>query len=495
MAFGVLDWIIVVVYLAASIGIGVWARKYVEDMTGYIVAGRRVRVSLGVATLVATELGTVTFVYFGELGYVSGFACFFLGIASFIAYIVVGKTGFIIEGLRKYRVMTIPEFYELRYSRPVRLIGGTLLFLGGVLNMGIFLKFDGIFLTEVMGFGPEALAVIMTIMLLVVVLYTILGGMVSIVVTDFMQFVVLAFGMLVATVAVLWSVDLVDMTAAVERTFGNAGFDPSVNPRFGWTFIVWILLSTIAAGALWQPGTSKALASESPESAKKVFFYAGLTFAGRAMIPMFWGVAALAYFGPGLDSPAAMPRLLAYVVPTGFLGLLVAGLLAASMSTYSSYLLAWSSVFARDVLGSMRKTDFSERATVMIIRISAGVIGVFLLVFGLLYKIPDTAFQYLAVTGAIYTAGALGAVVAGLYWPRANAVGAYASLILGAIGPLGFLLLEKSRDALPGYLLFFADVNIAGLLSFVLAALGMVVGSLATARACPPKKLPAEVRE
>jgi SSS family solute:Na+ symporter len=495
MAFGVLDWMIVVAYLIGSIGIGVWARKYVEDMTGYIVAGRRVRVSLGVATLVATELGTVTFVYFGELGYVSGFACFFLGIAAFVAFVVVGKTGFIIEGLRKYKVMTIPEFYELRYSRPVRLIGGILLFLGGVLNMGIFLKFDGIFLTEVMGFGPEALAVIMAIMLLVVVLYTIVGGMVSIVVTDFMQFVVLAVGMLVATAAVLWSVDLVDITTAVERTFGDSGFDPLVNPRFGWTFIIWILLSTMAAGALWQPGTSKALSSESPEVAKKVFFYAGLTYAGRAMVPMFWGVAALAYFGPGLDSPAAMPRLLGHVVPGGFLGLLVAGLLAASMSTYSSYLLAWSSVLARDVLGSMRKTDFSERATVTIIRISAGVIGVFLLVFGLLYKIPDTAFQYLSVTGAIYTAGALGAVVAGLYWPRANSVGAYASLILGAIGPLGFLLLEKSRDALPGYIQFLTDVNVAGLLSFVLAALGMVVGSLVSARSCPPKRLPVEVPE
>ncbi|HSQ75931.1 MAG TPA: hypothetical protein VLT13_10260, partial [Bacteroidota bacterium] len=93
---------------------------------------------------------------------------------------------------------------------------------------------------------------------------------------------------------------------------------------------------------------------------------------------------------------------------------------------------------------------------------------------------------------AIYTAGALGTVVAGLYWRRANSVGAYAALIMGAIGPIGFLILEKFRDDLPGYIRFLGDVNVAGLLSFVLAVLGMVVGSLATARACPPKHLSSE---
>lgn len=489
MNFGVIDWAITVAYLGASVALGIWAKRYVENLAGYMVAGRKVKVSLGIATFVATELGTVTYVYYGELGYVAGFSGFIIGILAMIAYTVIGRTGFIIEGLRRLRVMTIPEFYELRYTRRVRLLGGIILFLGGVLNMGIFLKFDGIFLSEVMGFGPGALAVIMTVMILIVVSYTILGGMFSIVITDFMQFVVLAFGMLVATLAVLWQVDLAAMSAAVSTTLGSAGVDPLANPRFGWTFVLWIFVASAAAAALWQPGTSKALASESPEVAKRVFFWTGLTFAGRAMIPMFWGVAALAFFGPGLPSASAMPRLLGAVVPTGFLGLLVAGMLAASMSTYSAYLLAWSSVLTRDVIACSRPKDFPESTTVAITRVVAGVIGAFLLVFGLWYQIPDTAFQYLYLTGAMYTSGALGVVAAGMYWRKANSVGAYASLIMGAVAPAGFLVLEKSRDALPAWLAFVTDVNIAGILSFVLAALGMVVGSLASQRTSPPRPL------
>ncbi len=489
MNFSFIDWTILVVYLAVTVAIGIWVKRYVESLSGYMVAGRRIKVSLGVATFAATEIGTITFMYFGELGYVSGFSCFVIGLLAMLAYMIVGKTGFIIAALRRHRVMTIPEFYELRYSRRVRLIGGIILFLGGVLNMGIFLKFDGIFLSEVMGFGPQAVSLIMVFMVLIVITYTVLGGMFSVVVTDFIQFVILSMGMLVATVAVLLRLDLVQLSNVVAGQYGETGFNPLVNPRFGWMFIVWIFISNIAAGALWQPGTSKALASESPEVAKKVFFYTSLTFAGRAMVPMFWGVAALALIGPGESSTAAMPKLLGAVTPRGFLGLLVAGMLAASMSTYSAYLLAWSSVATRDVIACFRRKDFDERTTIWLTRLFAATIGVFLLVFGLWYQIPDTAFQYLFITGAMYTAGALGCVAAGIYWRRANSIGAYCALTMGALAPAAFLILEKSRESLPSWLAFAGDVNVSGLLSFVLAFAGMIAGSLATQRIRRPVHL------
>ncbi|MRR39609.1 hypothetical protein EG829_34160, partial [bacterium] len=186
----------------------------------------------------------------------------------------------------------------------------------------------------------------------------------------------------------------------------------------------------------------------------------------------------------------AMPRLLGSVVPSGFLGLLVAGMLAASMSTYSAYLLAWSSVFARDVVSCARPVDLPDRTTMRLTRVSAGVIGVFLLIFGLWYKIPDTAFQYIYVSGAIYTAGALGCVAAGVYWKKANTVGAFTSLALGALAPGSFLILEGYRDTLPSWLAFAADVNAAGLLGYVLAALGMIIGSLLTQKSHPPRPMP-----
>ncbi len=489
MNFQILDWFILVLYLAGTIFIGIRARKYVENMEGYFVAGRRVKVALGSATLIATEIGIVTFMYFGELGYVTGFSCFILGIIGFIGYFVIGKTGFIVSGLRKLNVITIPEFYEMRFSKGVRVLGGILLFLGGVLNMGVFLKMDGVFLTVTMGFSPDILALVMTFMLLVVVSYTVLGGMFSVVITDFIQFVILSFGMLVATFFILMHISFGEIAATVVEQFGREGFDPTANPRFGWFFLFWMLIGSVAISALNQPAASKSFASESPEVGRKVFLFTGITLAGRYMIPMFWGVAALAMFGPSLDSTLAMPKLLGTVVPSGFLGLMVAGMLAASMSTYSAYMLAWSSVATRDVIAPFKKVALTEASTIRLTRIITACIGVFILVFGLWYELPATVFQYTAITGAMYAAGAFGCVVAGLYWKKANLIGAYASLSLGAAAPLLFLILDQLKSVLPEGLLFMTDVNISGFLSFVLAAAGMIVGSLITQKSYPPRMI------
>ena len=122
MTFNSLDWVILIVYLLLTMAFGFWVKRYVEDLSGYLVAGRRVKVFLGVATFAATEIGVITFMYFGELGYVSGFSCFIIGLLAMLAYMFVGKTGFIIAALRRHHVMTIPEFYELRYARNVRLL-------------------------------------------------------------------------------------------------------------------------------------------------------------------------------------------------------------------------------------------------------------------------------------------------------------------------------------------------------------------------------------
>jgi len=487
--FQVVDWIILFLYLGLSVFVGLWVKKYVENMEGYFVAGRRVKIALGSATLIATEIGIVTFMYLGEIGYVTGFSCFVLGITGLIGFIVIGKTGFVISGLRRLKVMTIPEYYELRYSRGVRLIGGIVLFFAGVLNMGIFLRMDGIFLTETMGFSSDVLTPVMVIMLLIVISYTVLGGMFSVIVTDFLQFVILTFGMLTATVFVVLEVDLTSIADAVTQGMGEEGVNPFVNPKFGWTFIIWMLVASICTSALYQPVASKSFASENPEAGRKLFLVAGLTLAGRYMIPMFWGVAALALFGPDLSPTMAMPKLLGTVVPSGFLGLMIAGMLAASMSTYSAYMLAWSSVAARDIIPPLLCKEMGERTTMHTSRIISILIGIFILVFGLWYELPATAFQYIAITGAMYSAGAFGCVAFGLYWKKANIVGAYTSLILGAVAPLAFLVLSQIKNVIPESFHFLIDVNVSGFLSFLLAALGMIAGSLFTQRAYPPRHL------
>ncbi len=491
MNFTMLDWFIIVVYLVFTVAVGLYAKRIVKDLSGYLVAGRRLKVGIGTATIVATELGTVTVMYMGESAYYNGFAAFIFGIICLIAYMIVGRTGFIIEGLRRLRVMTVPEFYNLRYNRPVRIIGGFILFMGCTLNMGVFLKLDGIFLSHAMGFGDSAVVAIMIIMIFIVGLYTIFGGMVSIAVTSYLQYALLSLSMLVATIFAFRAVSIERIAEAVSQNLGPHGFNPFTNPSLGWTFIFWMLLSNLAVAMLWQPVTSRALSAENVKTSKRIYSIASFTFAGRAMIPMVWGIIALTMF-PGLtgsDALAAVPRMLGTVLPTGVIGILVAGMLAASMSTYSSYLLAPASVITRDVIGASFKDRLPEKTIMTITRIWVGILGIFLVVFGLFYTMPDTALKYLYITGNMYTAGAISAVGFGLYWKKANSVGAYIAIITGAVSPVAFLIFANYTESLPAFIAWLGNANISGFLSFFIGAFGLVAGSLLTQKICPPKDI------
>ena len=82
----VLDWCIVVVYLVAVVSIGVYIRKYIANATDFMVAGRKLKTFLAVATMIGTEMGLVTVMYAAQMGFTGGFAAFHVALAcSFLA--------------------------------------------------------------------------------------------------------------------------------------------------------------------------------------------------------------------------------------------------------------------------------------------------------------------------------------------------------------------------------------------------------------------------
>ena len=138
--FGRLDWAIVVVYVLGSVAIGVYANRYIGRLSDFLVAGRAVRVYLGIATMTGTEIGLITLMYAAGDGFTRGLASFHVGVIYGAATAFVGLTGFIIYRLRQAGVMTIPEYYGRRYDMSVRWLGGLILAAAGIMNMGLFLR-------------------------------------------------------------------------------------------------------------------------------------------------------------------------------------------------------------------------------------------------------------------------------------------------------------------------------------------------------------------
>ncbi len=490
---------IVAAYLLISIWVGLYANRFVGNLSGYLVAGRTLRIRLALATMTGTEIGLVTVMYVAELGFVQQFASLYLAIYEFVILLAIGATGFVVCKLRETGAMTIPEFYEQRYTRGVRVLGGLVMAIAGILNTSLFLQAGAKFLVAITGYSdPVGVKWIMTGLLALVLFYTVLGGMVSVVITDLVQFIVLGAGMILVTVFVVAEVGFDGFNSAV--TEHNAYVNPwvtdnpstdSPNYDIGPMKLLSQAVVLSVALMLWPTAASRSLAVKTPQVAKQLYFWSAIPFLSRRTIPALWGIGAFVFFtmhgdlltelqqSEGVSTLQAMPLFLAKIIPTGLLGLVTAGMIAAFMSTHDSYLLCWSGVITQDVVAPLCGGKLTERTRVFITRVSIVVIGLMLLVWGLWYEVASDLWQYMAVTGTVYLAGVLPVVVGGLYWKDSSSTGAYLALSAGILGLLGMdPIVAAFNEFLVPVTSFYLRADHCMLATFALALVGFVAGSL-----------------
>lgn len=501
--FGILDWCIVIGYLIAIVSTGVYIRKYIANATDFMVAGRGLKTFLAIATMIGTEMGLITVMYSAQKGFTGGFAAFHIAFAAAIVTFFVGVSGFIVVPLRRMKVMTIPEFYEKRFGRDVRILGGIILALSGILNMGMFLKAGAMFMFGVTGMSSQThLNIIMTVLLCMVLLYTTLGGMVSVAVLDYIQFVVLSISLIVASILAISHLGWSEIVKTVEVGKGVAGFNPFHEAGFGWSYVIWMFFLGLVSCAVWQTAVIRACSAKSTGIVKRIYMLSSIGFLIRFLIPYFFGIAAFVFiyktaalrevFFPGggeADSELsllAMPIFLSRVLPTGFIGIITAGMLAAFMSTHDSYLLCWSSVLTQDVVTPWFKGGLSSKTRLLLTRIFIIAIGIFILVWGLWYPLGQDLWDYMAISGSIYFIGGFSLLAFGLYWKRASRVGAYLALFTAFLSVLGLTPVQNRFAPMLAPLKRWLDVKpedtissaIIGLTVLVLAVVLMVVGSL-----------------
>jgi SSS family solute:Na+ symporter len=208
------------------------------------------------------------------------------------------------------------------------------------------------------------------------------------------------------------------------------------------------------------------LTTEDVSTTNRTFFLGSPGFFARMAIPAVWGIAAFTFvshhtelsqyfsaenLATGASHPGhAMPLMMGKVIPTGLIGVLVAGLMAAFMSTHDSYLLAWASVISQDIVAPLKgKENLSDSQSIWITRVSVVVIGLFLLVWGIWYELPESVWTYMGVTGTIYLSGTAPAMIGGMYWKRASTTGAFWSL-LGGLFAVPVLFLKPIQWRLAG---------------------------------------------
>jgi SSS family solute:Na+ symporter len=151
-------------------------------------------------------------------------------------------------------------------------------------------------------------------------------------------------------------------------------------------------------------------------------------------------------------------------------------MLAADMSTDSSYMLAWTSVIYNDIMKPIHKGLWSEKKGLLWNRILIGLIGIFLLLYGLWYPLKGDLWVYLQVTGTIYLSSMSVILIAGCYWPKANNWGAIASIITGSLIPISFLIMQQIEFTQE--LARTIGPYKVGVVTYFITAFAMIIGSL-----------------
>jgi solute:Na+ symporter, SSS family len=481
------DWVVVSVYFLLVFGVAIMAtvreRTAHETSKDYFLAGRDAGWFLVGGSLFASNIGSEHLVGLAGTGAASGVAVAQFEILASLILLLLGWL--FVPFYLSSGVFTMPEFLERRYSEGARWYLAVISIIGYVLTkISVTIAAGGIVFEALMGinFWTGALVVV-----IITGVYTIFGGLRAVLYTDLLQMFVLIGGAVAVTLLGLhalggWGA----MTTAVVPGFLSL-WKPISDPNFPWTGI--LFGAPILGVWYWctdQFIVQRVLAAHNQEHARRGTIFAGFLKLLPLFIFVIPGVIAYALSQQGrfeLATPdQALPTLVGVLLPVGLRGLVVAGLLAALMSSLSSVFNSTSSLVTLDVYKKIRP-DASERKLVLVGQATTAI----LVVFGLAWipfmrLISGQLYQYLQSVQAYISPPIAAVFLVGVLWRRVNAKGAMAALITGFVLGMGRLVAELSKSHLGGLLLAYADINFLhfALVLFVICTAVLVIVSLLT---------------
>ncbi len=459
-----LDWIIVAAYFGVVFGVALVvtlrSRGNRDDSQGYFLAGRNIGWIVIGASLFASNIGSEHLVGLAGSGASQGIAVAQFEVLASLILLVLGWI-FVPFYLRSC-VMTMPEFLERRYSEHARWYLAIVSIAAYVLTkISVTIAAGGIVFKSLMGID------FWTGALLVVVftgLYTLVGGMRAVLYTDVLQSIVLIGGSIVVTICGLNKLGGIDELTKAAGPEAFQIWKSASDPDFPWTGI--LLGAPILGVWYWctdQFIVQRVLAAKDQDNARRGTILGGYLKLLPLFICVIPGIIAKALANKGelpLVSPdEALPSLVANVLPMGLRGLVVAGLLAALMSSLSSVFNSCSTLITWDIYRKIRPKT-SEKQLVVIGQITTvGLVVAGLLWIPFMQSISDQLYKYLQSVQA-YIAPPIAAVfLLGVTMKRVNARGAMASLLVGFVLGTARLLLEINQGHLPPLLHTYATMN------------------------------------
>ncbi len=439
--FGAVDLLVIAGYFIILLGIGIWAaRRKKNESADFFLASRDVGwIAVG-ASLFASNIGSEHLVGLAGTGAASGLA---VGHFEWLACLILLLLGWLfVPFYLRSGVYTMPEFLERRYNAASRTYFTWVSIIGYVLTkISVTLFAGGVVMRAVTGLSFWTSAVVLIV---ITGLYTVTGGLRAVIFTEVAQTVVLILGS--ATLAILgiqaaggWS----GLEAKVPPEFFSM-WRPASDPDFPWTGIVFG--APILGVWYWctdQYIVQRALAARNVTEARRGTILAGFLKVLPVFIFVLPGVVAAALYQDVRSGAAdsAYPVLVTRLLPVGLKGLVLAGMLAALMSSLASAFNSCSTLLTWDVYRKARP-QASEAQLVTVGRLTTVVlVGVSLLWIPFMKYISSQLYIYLQSVQAYIAPPIAACFLLGLFFRRLNGTGALSSLLTGfVLGALRLVL-------------------------------------------------------
>ena len=421
-----LDWVVIALYLAGVVSLGLWAARWVRSPEDFFMAGRRFRKSFMLFFAFGAGTHTDQAVSVASRTYSVGLS------GIWLQWIWLFATPFywlIAPVFRRMRALTTGDYFELRYSSSVAALFAGVGVLQLVVNMATMLKGAGAMLTAVSAGAISEPWAIGTMTVLFTV-YGVAGGLSGAILTDFVQgilTVVLSFLILPFALQAVGGLD------GLRATIGDPSYFALVAGGDITVFYIAVVALNGLVGNSTQPHSMAVSAAGRTEMDGRVGFTYGNMLKRLCTVAWtFTGLCAVALY-PGLSDPASIDQTFGFLardllpnIAPGLLGLFLASMLAAVMSSCDAWMISGSALFTENIYRPFVAADRSPTHYVWVGRVVAAVVVLASIVYALFLDSVvtglETFWRVQAMMGIPFWIG--------IFWRRATPAGAWASTLV-----------------------------------------------------------------
>ena len=475
-AFGLTNWVVLLVYLLGMLGLGFYFMKKEESTEDFFKGGGRIPWWAAGMSIFATMLSAITFMAVPAFTYASDWKRYMMAVTIFImAYPVIR---YYLPFFRRLNVTTAYEYLEYRFNYATRLTASSIFIIFMVTRMAVVLFLPSLALTTVTGIDIYTCIILMGV---ITIIYCTMGGVEAVIWGDVIQGFVLLGGALLSIAFLINGTEGglgTIMDIAIEhdklKTFDFA-FD--LTGATFWVVVLGGLANNLITYSSDQAIIQRYMTTSSEQAAGKSIIFNGIMSITVSLVFYFIGTAMFGYYKTNPEllnftmerTDSIFPYFIMTQLPVGIVGLLIAAIFAATMSTVSTNINSLSTSFTVDIFKKLAKSS-SDRKQLWVARLSGILLGSVGIGIALLMATQDiqSLYDYFQYVLGLLSSGLAGLFMAGIFFPRIQTKSALLGFIGGTAVLFWFSTSTNVSGFMYGFIGMFSTVIIAYLISLFL---------------------------